>query len=84
MLRKMPDPRPVCARHPHLFDRINEGETKRQANERMAHAAHLCKVACHRLEQCSKERRDNPDPRVTGVIAGRYRGFSVSERKVSA
>lgn len=75
---------PVCVRHPHLFDRINEGETKKQANERMAHAAHLCKVACHRLEQCSKERRGSPYPQATGVVAGRYRGFPVSERKVSA
>lgn len=84
MSRRKADLRPVCVRHPRLFDRIHEGESKEAANERMAHAAHLCKVACHRLEQCRQDRLDNPDPRVTGVIAGRYRGFAVNGRKVSA
>lgn len=83
-LQKKPDPRPICTRYPHLFDRINEGESKKDANERMAHAAHLCKVACHRVEQCRQERSTNPDYRVTGVIAGRYRAFSLTKGKEAA
>ena len=83
MQRRRPDSGPVCVRHPRLFDRIHEGESKEDANERMAHAAHLCRVACPRLEQCREDRKNNPDGRVTGVIAGKYRGFAVNGRRAS-
>lgn len=75
-----PDPLPICTRHPHLFDRIHDGESKAQANERMEHAAHLCKVSCHRLEECRTIRNRNRDW-TTGVVAGGFQKFKIPKQE---